>query len=92
MPLSIFKNWSNNATFLLAFAHSMVSIGVEYYLPLYFQSVKQASPLRSGILIVPMMVTEAVVDILVAVVISKTGRYREIIWAGVSLMTLGTGL
>lgn len=92
MPLSIFKNWSNNAAFLVAFAHSMVSIGAEYYLPLYFQSVKQASPLRSGILILPMTITEAAVDIMVGVLIHQTGRYREITWAGVTLMTLGTGL
>ncbi|KAI1101940.1 MFS general substrate transporter [Jackrogersella minutella] len=92
MPLSIFTNWSNNATFLLAFMHSMVSIGVEYYLPLYFQSVKQASPLHSGILIIPMMITEAAVDISVGILIHRTGRYREIIWAGTTLMTLGTGL
>lgn len=92
MPLSMFKDWSNNAAFLVAFAHSMVSIGAEYYLPLYFQSVKQASPLRSGILILPMMVTEAAVDITVGILIHQTGRYREITWAGVTLMTLGTGL
>ena len=92
MPLSVFKDWSNNATFLLAFAHSMVSIGVEYYLPLYFQSVKQASPLHSGVLIVPMMITEAATDIVVGILIHQTGHYREIIWAGVTLMTLGTGL
>ncbi|OGM42238.1 MFS drug transporter [Aspergillus bombycis] len=92
MPLGIFSSWSNNAIILVAFAHSMVSIGVEFYLPLYLQSVKQASPLRSGILIIPMMVTEAAVDILAGIAISRTGRYREITWAGLALMTLGTGL
>ncbi|KAI0010170.1 MFS drug transporter [Xylariaceae sp. FL0662B] len=92
MPLSVFKNWSNNATFLVAFAHSMVSIGIEYYLPLFFQSVKQASPLRSGILIIPMMMVEAAADIIVGVLIHRTGRYREIVWVGGTLMTLGTGL
>ena len=92
IPLSVFKNWSNNVVFLVAFAHSMVAIGTEYYLPLYFQSVKQASPLRSGILILPMMVTEAATDIIVGILISKTGRYREITWVGATLMTLGTGL
>ena len=92
MPLSVFNGWSKNATFVLAFAHSMVSIGIEYYLPLYFQSVKQASPLRSGIMILPMMVTEAAVDITVGILIHRTGRYREIVWVGPILMTLGTGL
>lgn len=92
MPLGMFKNWSNNATFLVAFAHSLNTIGAEYYLPLYFQSVKQASPLRSGILIVPLMVTEAAMDITAGILIHQTGRYREIIWTGTTLMTLGTGL
>lgn len=92
MPLGVFGNWSNNAAFLVAFAHSMVSIGIEYYLPLYFQSVKQASPLRSGILILPMMLTEAAGDIIVGILIHQTGRYREVIWVGATLMTLGTGL
>ncbi|KAI2615858.1 MFS drug transporter [Hypoxylon sp. NC1633] len=92
MPLGIFKNWSNNAAFLVAFAHNMVSIGIEYYLPLYFQSVKQTSPLRSGILILPMLITEAATDIMAGVFIHRTGRYRELAWVGVTLMTVGTGL
>ncbi|KAH7007718.1 MFS multidrug transporter-like protein [Ilyonectria destructans] len=92
MPLDVFKNWSNNATFLVAFSHAMVLIGMEYYLPLFFQSVHQASPLRSGVLMLPLIITQAVVEILAGVVIHRTGRYRESIWAGVTLMTIGTGL
>ncbi|KAK9785229.1 putative MFS drug transporter [Seiridium cardinale] len=92
MPLGVFKDWSNNAIFLVAFAQNMVSIGTEYYLPLYFQSVKQESPVHSGLLILPMLGTEAATDILAGVLIHKTGRYREITWAGTALMTLGIGL
>jgi hypothetical protein len=92
IPMSIFNNTSNNATFLVAIAHNMVAIGQEFYLPLYFQSVKLASPLKSGILIIPMLITEAAVDIISGIIIHKTGRYRELTWIGVTLMTLGTGL
>lgn len=92
MPLNVFKNRSNNATFLVAFAHGMVLIGIEYYLPLYFQSVQQASPFRSGLLILPLIVTQAVGEIGVGVLIHRTGRYRESIWVGAILMTIGTGL
>ena len=92
MPLSIFKNWSNNAIFLVAFSHNLAYIGIEYYLPLYFQSVKQVSPLRSGILLLPMILTEAAVDVIVGILIHRTGRYREIIWVGAAVMTLGIGL
>ncbi|KAI1411476.1 MFS drug transporter [Hypoxylon sp. FL1857] len=92
MPLSVFKSPSNVAVILVALAHNMAAIGHEYYLPLYFQSVKQASPLHSGILIIPMMITEAIVDIAVGFFINRTGRYREVIWAGAAFLTLGTGL
>lgn len=92
MPLAVFKDWSNNATFLVTFAHGMVLIGMEYYLPLYFQSVQQASPFRSGLLLLPLMVTQAAGEISAGVLIHRTGRYRESIWVGVVLMTIGTGL
>jgi MFS family permease len=92
MPLAVFTSWSNNATFIVVFMHSMVLIGIEYYLPLYFQSVLQVSPLRSGVLLLPLIVMQAVVEIIAGALINRTGHYRGFIWAGTSLMTLGTGL
>jgi MFS family permease len=92
MPLGVFKSISNSATFVVAFGHNMASIGAEFYLPLFFQSVRQASPLRSGLLLLPLMITAASVDILAGILIHRTGRYREIIWIGAILNTLGAGL
>lgn len=92
MDLRIFKEWSNIAVVLVAISHSMATRGSEYYLPLYFQSVKQASPTKSGLLILPMMVAASLCDVSVGVLIHQTGRYREIIWAGTTFLTLGTGL
>ena len=92
LDLKIFKEWSNNAVILIAATHSMAITGSEYYLPLYFQSAKQASPIKSGVLILPMMIVASLCDVSVGVVIHQTGRYREIIWAGTTFLTLGTGL
>ncbi|TVY40523.1 MFS-type transporter [Lachnellula occidentalis] len=92
MPLGVFRSWSNNAIFLVVFSHGMVLIGIEYYMPLYFQSVRQASPLRAGVLLLPLITTQAVAEILSGTLINRTGRYREVIWAGGALMVLGTGL
>jgi MFS family permease len=92
MPLDVFKTMSNTATFVVAFGHNMVSIGSEFYLPLFFQSVRQASPLRSGLLLLPLTIAAAAVDIIAGIVINRTGRYREIIWAGALVTTLGAGL
>lgn len=92
MPLAVFTNWSNNATFIVSFTHGMVLVGIEYYLPLYFQSVLQVSPLRSGVLLLPLIVLQATIEIMAGSLINRTGRYREFMWAGTTLMTLGTGL
>jgi MFS family permease len=92
MPLSVFSTVSNCATFAVSFGHNMVSIGAEFYLPLFFQSVRQASPLRSGLLLLPLTVSAASTDVIVGLVINRTGRYREMIWTGTIMTTLGAGL
>jgi MFS family permease len=92
VDLGIFNDWSNCAVLLIGFTHSMATRGSEFYLPLYFQSVQLASPTKSGLLIMPMMIAAAICDVLVGVLIHKTGRYVELIWAGTTCLTLGTGL
>jgi hypothetical protein len=64
----------------------------EYYLPLYFQAAKEASPLRSGVLLLPLILTEALTGVGSGVYIHQIGRYTELIWVGVILLTIGNGL
>jgi hypothetical protein len=71
---------------------AQVFIAAEYYLPLYFQSVKGASPLRSGVLLVPLIVATATTGVLNGIFIHRTGQYRPSMWVGPAVMTLGTGL
>lgn len=92
MPLKLFANRSNAASLLLTLWHGMIYIGAEYYLPLYFQSVKGSSPLTSGLLVMPITTTEAITGILAGIIIHSTGRYLEIIYIGVTFMTIGNGL
>ncbi|OAP55086.1 hypothetical protein AYL99_10786 [Fonsecaea erecta] len=91
IPLSLFGT-RNIATMLVTFCHGMVFIAAEYYLPLYFQSVQEASPLRSGVLLVPLIVATAGTGVINGVIIHRTGQYRPSMWVGTILMTLGTGL
>lgn len=51
-----------------------------------------ASPIQSGLYILPLTILEALMGIGCGVIIHRTGRYRELIWAGLLLLTLGTGL
>ncbi|KAK0333964.1 hypothetical protein LTR91_021869 [Friedmanniomyces endolithicus] len=92
IPLAMFKDPSNLAIFVIGATQGICYIPAEYYLPLYFQSAKQASPLRSGVLILPITVCEGAFGILSGVIMHQTGRYREVMWAGVFLILIGTGL
>lgn len=65
---------------------------IEFYLPLYFQAIKNASPLQSGYYIIPVTLTQAVVAIAAGIIVHKTGHYLELIWVGVAILTLGNGL
>ncbi|KAJ5129717.1 uncharacterized protein N7515_005756 [Penicillium bovifimosum] len=89
MPMDIFAQFSNIATSLVAFAHGFVR---EYYIPLYLQSVHGSSPMGSGVLILPLVVTEAFSGMFTGAIIHRTGRYLELIWIGLVLLTIGNGL
>lgn len=67
-------------------------IAGEYYLPLYFQAVEEASPIRSGVLILPFILSETAMGVMIGVLIHKTGRYLELMWIGMILMTIGFGM
>ena len=51
-----------------------------------------AHPLRSGVLVLPTVLVEAFASILSGLLIHRTGRYRELIWAGFTILTIGNGL
>jgi hypothetical protein len=48
--------------------------------------------MRSGVLILPLVITEACGGMLCGAIIHRTGRYLELIWLGLVLLTIGNGL
>ncbi|GLA71341.1 hypothetical protein AtubIFM55763_001780 [Aspergillus tubingensis] len=92
IPIRLFNNTHNVLMLLLCFCHSMVFISGSYYLPLYFQTVLLASPIMSGVYVLPTVLSLSIFSAATGFVIKKTGRYRELIIAGFALMTLGYGL
>ena len=60
--------------------------------PLYFQAVKDATAIKSGVDLFPATFTVAPAAIVVGAIIGKTGSYRWAVWAGWTLATLGYGL
>ena len=92
MPFRIFKSTSNIACLLTCFSQSLVFISGSYFLPLYFQDILLASPILSGVYLLPFVVSLALSAAASGILIRKTGYYRPFIWAGMALLTLGFGL
>jgi hypothetical protein len=63
-----------------------------YYLPFYFQVIKDASPDSSGIRSIPYFAILAISSVTVGAVISYVRSYVEFMWAGCAIMTIGSGL
>ncbi|OJJ48609.1 hypothetical protein ASPZODRAFT_61654 [Penicilliopsis zonata CBS 506.65] len=92
IPTRLFTNWHNVLILLVCFCHGFVFIAGTYYLPLYFQTVLLASPILSGVYILPLVLFLSLLSIATGIIIRKTGRYREVIIFGMAFMTLGFGL
>ena len=92
MPIRLFKHRSNIASLGVCFCHGYVFIGGTYYLPLYFQAVLGATPLLSGVYLLPFALALSFVSGASGVFIKKTGKYLPPIWFGLIIMTLGFGL
>ncbi|KAM0720639.1 hypothetical protein Q7P37_004776 [Cladosporium fusiforme] len=76
----------------VCFTHGIVNVSSWYFLPMYFQAVRGASPVRSGVLLTPIVVVQALVGVGVGGIIYRYGWIRPIIWIGMVLSTLGFGL
>lgn len=92
MPLRIFRDVSNLSALGVCACDALVFNSVAYFLPIYFQLVLSSSPSTSGLYMLAVAVPLAIVSFLGGWIINKTGRYLEVLQAGLALMTLGVAL
>lgn len=92
IPLSLFRNPAIAAIMGQNFFFGLVYYTYIYFLPLYFQNVRQYSALRSAVLTIPLVLVQAVSSTMSGQYISRVGRYGEIIFTGFLLFTIGVSL
>jgi MFS family permease len=90
--IAIFKQRTALVCYLGTFIHGIILWSLLYYLPLYYECVKDYTPVISGVAAFPETFTVAPASIVVGVLVSKWGRFRWAIWIGWSLSVLGMGL
>ncbi|KAF2172660.1 hypothetical protein M409DRAFT_16622 [Zasmidium cellare ATCC 36951] len=92
MPTQLFASTTNCATLGAIFFHGIVFIAGTYYLPLYFQTVRGASPIMSGVDLLPTAVSLGLSSVATGAFVGITGKFLPPIWFGFFFMTLGFGL
>lgn len=92
VPMHLFRQRASAASLAVGALHGFVFISGSYYLPLYFQAVLGASPLMSGVYVLPWVMSLSLVSAATGIVIKKTGKYLPPIIFGMAVMTLGFGL
>jgi MFS family permease len=70
-------------------AVAMAMYGAVFFIPVYAQGVIGVSVTNSGALLIPFMFSPIVISILVGRLITRTGRYKEFVLAGLIVMGAG---
>jgi EmrB/QacA subfamily drug resistance transporter len=92
IPFRLFATRTNCAVFATCFFLGMGFFGIMFFMPLYFQIVRQESATSSGLELLPLIVGLLIASIGSGFLVSKWGQYRPFIWVGLALSTVGTGL
>ncbi|KAJ7123777.1 MFS general substrate transporter [Mycena crocata] len=91
VPFVLMCNRTSLSGYVQAFVVGVVTLCVVYFLPVYFQSCKDASAIRSALLALGVAAL-APAAIIAGVAVSKTQRYRPQMWAGWCILIVGLGL
>ncbi|KAA8643792.1 hypothetical protein EYZ11_005714 [Aspergillus tanneri] len=63
-----------------------------YYIPIWFQAIKGASPIKSGVMNLPMVLSFVVFSFLSGTLTTITGHYVQWAYLTIVFMAIGTGL
>jgi hypothetical protein len=92
VPLRIFKNMTVASAMSTTLLNGMIFYSTLYYLPNYFQVVRGASAIRSGVLLLPLVLVQTVCSFTSGILQSKTGDYWYNLVIGFGIWTIGLGL
>ncbi|TIC56589.1 MFS general substrate transporter [Wallemia mellicola] len=92
LPMHLFKNRSVSASYTCTFFSGCIFYGALYYLPQYLQVVAGYSPLKSGVILLSLILSQTLFSFTAGLIVSKTGNYMWNIWTGFMLWTIGIGL
>ena len=92
VPLDLWRNRTYVSSILATFFVSFGFFGAIIFLPRWFQVVRHETATASGYLIFPMLIGLIGSSIVAGALVSKTGKYKAIVIAGLASMAVGITL
>jgi len=89
VPLDLWKDRTYATSIMSTFLISVGFFGAAIFLPQWFQFVQGASPTDSGLYQLALLAGLIISSIGSGVLVSRTGKYKVIILAGIATMALG---
>lgn len=83
-------------TVILAFGACLIAPGgvatIIYYLPIWFQAVRGATPISSGLRYLPSVISDVLTSIIGGAMVMNVGWYNPFYIFGVAILSIGSGL
>ncbi|CAO1634703.1 unnamed protein product [Parajaminaea phylloscopi] len=92
LPRRLFAHPTAAISFFLTFVHGIIFYGAVYILPVYFQAIKDASPLHSAFDILPSTSPSAPAAVIAGLIMALSGKYRLQMIGWWAVMAVGFGL
>lgn len=91
MPLRVYSNNTSLLSYILTFLHGIEMSWLSFFLPIYFQVLLGASPIRSGVDLLAIVIPLMPAGIVGGFIVAQTGHYKRTMIAGYALLAIGAG-
>lgn len=92
VPPRIIKKRSVWSSAIFSFSVGAAFLSSVYFLPIWFQAVKGASAVESGIMNLPMLIAVVILSVIAGIVVTVVGYYAPFMVIGTVLTSVGFGL
>jgi len=89
LPIGLLGRSVIGLSVLAAFAISVAMFGAIIYIPVYAQGVMGVNATNSGAILIPLSLAMIVLSIISGLLISRFGRYKEIMLTGLVVLVVG---
>ncbi|KAJ6560968.1 major facilitator superfamily domain-containing protein [Mycena sp. CBHHK59/15] len=92
IPLYIFKHRIVVGAGITQTINGFLAVVQVFYLPTFYQLAYGYSPVKSGLLVLPLTLVQTFTSTASRLIVTATGRYRELILSGWAIWAIGLGL